>query len=250
MTESVTGFEGIAMAPPTVRSVQVHDVSRFYGRTRALSGCTVSFARGEVVAVLGPNGAGKTTLLRLLATLERPSEGRISMDTIADTFAQRRSARRHIGLVAHDSLVYADLTGRENLAFVARMYGVAAERVDRWLDHVGLASAADRPVGTYSRGMRQRLSIARALLSEPDVVLFDEPLTGLDRGGQAFLWGLLRWLRQQGRIAIVVTHRFEAPSGVFDRVVVLDRGRVRVDAPAEGSIGALYDRAVGARVRA
>jgi len=242
-------MDGVSMAPAVVRSLNVQKVSRYYGRARALADCSVSFARGEVVAVLGPNGAGKTTLLRLLATLERPSEGRIAMDAIPDTFAHRRTARRHIGLVAHDSLVYADLTGRENLRFVARMYGVDGDRVDAWLAHVGLTAAADRPVGTYSRGMRQRLSIARALLAEPDVVLFDEPLTGLDRGGQGFLWSLLRWLREQGRIAIVVTHRFEAPDGVFDRVVVLDRGRVRADAPATGSIGALYDEAVGVRAQ-
>jgi ABC-type multidrug transport system ATPase subunit len=241
--------DGVVMAPPVVRRLSVQQVSRYYGRTRALADCSVAFTQGEIVAVLGPNGAGKTTLLRLLATLERPSEGCISMDAIEDTFRWRNAARRHIGLVAHDSLVYADLTGRENLGFTARMYGVTTDNVASWLDRVGLTDAADRAVGTYSRGMRQRLSIARALLAEPDVVLFDEPLTGLDRGGQTFLWTLLRWLREQDRIAIVVTHRFEAPEGVFDRVVVLDRGRVRLDAPAQGSIGALYDRAVGARMR-
>lgn len=237
-----TSFDDVELREPQVRAVEGREASRFYGRHRALHDCTFEAGSGDAWAVVGPNGAGKSTLLNLLATIVRPSEGAVVFNGRYDSFADRSRIRAHVGLVAHDSLLYADLTGRENLAFYADLYGVNdAGRVEGWLERVGLGGAGDQPVGAYSRGMKQRLCIARALLHEPSVVLLDEPLTGLDRSGQAFLWSLVRWLRAQQRIVFVVTHRLNAPPGAFSHAMVLDRGRVRAQQASPADIGALYD---------
>jgi heme exporter protein A len=143
--------------------------------------------------------------------------------------------RRHIGVIAHESLCYGDLTGRENLEFFARLYGVDApvERARELADRVGLAAeAAARPARTYSRGMLQRLAVARALVHRPRLLFADEPFTGLDRAGVALLAALLAEERARGALVLVVSHDFEAVAPLCDRVVVLQRGRVVGDAPA------------------
>lgn len=234
------------LAPARVREVVAEGVGRSFGRFEALYRVSMTARAGAITAVLGPNGAGKTTLLQLLATLDRASEGRIQFDG-SDAVADRDLVRPHIGLVAHDSLLYGDLTGAENLDFVADLYGVPRERGRLWLERVGLDTAADRPASTYSRGMKQRLSIARALLPEPSVVLFDEPLTGLDRSARGFLWSLLRWLRARERVVIVVTHHLAWPADAVDHAVVLEQGRVRFDDSLDGgTLADVYDRAVRA----
>ena len=234
------------LRPPALRDVDVAGVGRAFGRFEALDRVSLQFTAGTITAVVGPNGAGKTTLLQLLATLDRPSEGRIVFDGRWDATVDRQLVRPHLGLVAHDSLLYGDLTARENLAFVAELYGLERSVVGRWLERVGLAHAADRVVHTFSRGMKQRLSIARALLQEPSVVLFDEPLTGLDRSARVFLFSLLRWLRAQERTVIVVTHHLDWPTDTLDRVVAIVDGRVRFNAPigADESLAERYVRAV------
>ena len=153
--------------------------------------------------------------------------------------------RRAIGVIAHESLCYGDLTGRENLEFFARLYDVAdaRKRTAELLARVGLAEAAARPARTYSRGMLQRLAVARALVHQPQLLLADEPFTGLDRGGVELLATLLEEERARGCILVVVTHDFEAVAPLIDRVVVLARGRIAHDAPAPAprSNGALAD---------
>lgn len=235
-----------ALTPARVRTLDVESVSRSYGRFTALDGVCVQFRAGEIAAVVGPNGAGKTTLLTLLATLDQPSEGALRVDGRLDLTTHRDQVRPHIGWVAHDAMLYGDLSGPENLALFADLYGVPRERASEWLRRVGLEHAGARPVRGYSRGMKQRLSIARALLPEPSIVLFDEPLTGLDRSAREVLYGLLRWLRAQRRVVIVVTHHLAWPSDALDRVVMLERGRVRFDGalPAGVSLGAHYDALV------
>ncbi|HZS40898.1 MAG TPA: ABC transporter ATP-binding protein [Polyangia bacterium] len=186
---------------------------------------------GEALALLGPNGAGKSTLVGILATLIPPSKGAV-------TYGGREpddDTRRSIGVIAHESLCYGDLTGRENVRFFARLYGVErpAERADELLERVGLsAEASDRAARTYSRGMLQRLALARALVHRPRLLLADEPFTGLDRAGVELLGKLLAEERASGAMVLVVTHDFDAVAGVADRVVVLARGRVTRDAPA------------------
>ena len=205
-------------------SVRVEAVGKAYGRQRALSGVSVELAAGELCALLGPNGAGKSTLIGVLSSLVRPSSGRIVADG-----AGSAGLRAHVGLLAHDSLVYPELTAVENLDFWGRLYDVtdSASRGEALLDEVGLDRAARaRPARTYSRGMLQRLSLARALLSSPSLLLLDEPFTGLDRAGAAALTRALLKAKQGGAIVLCATHDLEALAGLAEHVVVLKGGRV------------------------
>jgi heme exporter protein A len=209
-------------------------VAKVYGRQRALGGASrgidLTLAPGEAVALLGPNGAGKSTLLAILATLVAPSSGEVRYDGRAAD----EQVRRAIGVVAHESLCYGDLSGRENIEFFARLYGVAAPaaRARALLERMGLAAeAAERPARTYSRGMLQRLALARALVHAPSLLLLDEPFTGLDRSGAEFLTTLLAEERTRGALLLVVTHDFEAVAPLADRVLVLHRGKIAHDAP-------------------
>jgi heme exporter protein A len=202
-----------------------------YGRQRALHPVDLTLRAGEAVALLGPNGAGKSTLVGILATLIPPSAGAVTYgghEADGDT-------RRAIGVIAHESLCYGDLTGRENVRFFAQLYGVErpAERADELLERVGLTNeAGERAARTYSRGMLQRLALARALVHRPRLLLADEPFTGLDRAGVELLGKLLAEERASGAMVLVVTHDFDAVAGVADRVVVLARGRIVHDAAA------------------
>jgi ABC-type multidrug transport system ATPase subunit len=234
-----------SFGPPAFSRVSVRGVSRAFGRTHALYRCNLTVETGSVLAVVGPNGAGKTTLLQLLATLDRPTEGEILFDERHDSVKRRHAIRPYIGLVAHDSLLYAELSGLENLRFTARLHGRDPELAATWIARVGLEHASDAPVASYSRGMRQRLSIARALLPEPTLVLFDEPLTGLDRAARAFLYDTIATLRKAGRAVVAVTHHLDWPIELLDRALVLEGGRVRYDGPLEESLAEIYGREVG-----
>jgi heme exporter protein A len=219
--------------------VEARAVSKVYGRTRALAPTTLAFSAGESVALVGPNGAGKSTLVGILATLVRPSSGELTFSGAPASAAHRAA----LGVIAHESLCYGDLSGRENLAFFARLYRSvdAARRIAELLERVGLTDAADRPARTYSRGMLQRLAVARALLHRPRLLLLDEPFTGLDRDGCATLAAVLAEERARGVILVVVSHDFPSLEGLVDRVVVLRRGRLVHDGPAPAGADALRD---------
>ena len=176
-------------------------VTRRYGYRRVFADVTFSLRRGEVLALLGPNGAGKTTLLRVLAGLLRPSGGSVTRNGT-------------VGLVAHNSMAYDALTARENLAFAAKLWGIVdPERVEELLDRLGLVRWQDQRVATFSRGMTQRLAIARALIHQPDILLLDEPFHSLDDPGVADVVRLLGELvsegRGRGRAIVLVTHQLE-----------------------------------------
>ncbi len=206
-------------------AVAARGLVKHFGGVTALDGVDLDVAGGSTLAVLGPNGAGKSTLLRLLAGLARPSAGRL---TVAGERADRRAARGRIGLVAHTTFLYPALTARENLIFAGRLYRVPkpAARAARLLEDEGLARVAERPVGTFSRGMAQRLAIARALVHEPQVVLLDEPFTGLDSAAADRLAARLVRLRQEGRTSVLVTHEVRQAAALADQTIVLARGRV------------------------
>lgn len=207
--------------------IEARGLTKFHGRHTALHNCSFSLEAGESLVVLGPNGAGKTTLLSLLATLASPSEGEIFVNTAALTNDNRDFLRRNLGFVGHEGLLYYELTGRENLKFFAQLRECKADSVDFWLHKVRLENAADRPVSTYSRGMKQRLSIARALIHSPSLVLFDEPLTGLDRESQEFFYSVIDELRNHGCLTVSVTHHLDWPTHLVDRAIVLASGHVR-----------------------
>jgi heme exporter protein A len=189
-------------------------VIRRFGYRTVLAGVSLSLRRGEVLLLVGPNGAGKTTLLRVLAGLLRPATGHV----------ERHGA---IGMVAHDAMLYPALSGRANLRFFARLHGIAdLGRVDAVLEQVGLSRRADDRVGTFSRGMLQRVAIARALVHEPELLLFDEPLSGLDAAASRTLVELLASFRERGTAMIIVSHEMERLGRVATHIVRLAAGRL------------------------
>ncbi len=213
-------------------------LERRFGALVALCGVDLSVGAGELVLVVGPNGAGKSTLMRILAGLATPTKGRVrvgGMDLHADP-----EARGAIGFLSHQTLVYDDLTARENLRFAAALHGLdgVEARVQQALDAVGLSHRSDVRAGTFSRGMSQRLAIARATLHGPPVLLLDEPFTGLDSPGADALRQRLVVEREGGRVLVCVTHE---PAEVWDiatRVVVLRGGRIALDAPRPADLAA------------
>ncbi|HSL21597.1 MAG TPA: ABC transporter ATP-binding protein [Vicinamibacterales bacterium] len=203
------------------------DVSRSFGRRRALAKVSLECRAGEVLGLLGPNGAGKSTLLAIAATLMPATTGEVRYG--AETARSGGAAlRARIGVLAHDLHLYPELTARENLEFFGRLYALpdVRQRAVAALERAGLADRADDAVSGYSRGMRQRLAVERALLHEPRLVLFDEPFTGLDDDARQALLRRLRALREAGCIVMVATHDFGTVDEVLDRAALLRDGRL------------------------
>ncbi len=221
--------------------IETEGLTKTFGLLPALQRLDLQIERGECVALLGPNGGGKSTLLRLLCGLSKPSAGIIRVGGWALP-GEAAAVRAQIGVVAHKPLLYDTLTAAENLRFFGRLYGVPAgdadARIRALLAEVGLAKRADALVRTFSRGMLQRLSIARALLHQPDVLLFDEPHTGLDQAASAMLDAVIVRAREQGRTLVIATHEMERAAQLATRAVILMRGRVAHDGPLHGMDGA------------
>ena len=225
------------MAP----AIELEDLGRAYGERTALAGVTLTLEPGRTLAVFGANGAGKTTLLRILATLLRPHAGRVRVlgsDLPEDGWA----VRGRIGLLAHDPLLYRELSARENLRFHARLHGVAEARVGTLLEQVGLRARADEPVRTLSRGMAQRVAICRVALHEPELLLLDEPLANLDPGAAEAVEPLIG--RNAGPARVVISHDVEHGLEEADMVLGLRAGRAELVAAradvAEADVRALY----------
>ena len=199
-----------------------------FGRAVALRGVDFEIADGTSLALLGPNGAGKSTLLRLIAGLARPTAGTLR---IAGDDSHQRTTRARIGYIGHATLLYPALTARENLIFAARCYGLPdpAERADALLADEGLAPVADRAAGGFSRGMAQRLAIARGLVHDPNVVLLDEPFTGLDRNAAERFAKRIEGMRRDGRTLVLVSHDVRFAAQVADAAIVLSDGRIARD---------------------
>ncbi len=212
-----------------------------FGERRAVDRVDVDLAAGECLALLGPNGAGKSTLLRMLATLLRPEAGELAVCG-AQLPRDARRARAQIGYLGHDPLVYLDLTARQNLELYADLYGLpdAAARVSEALDRVGLRARSFDPVRTFSRGMAQRLGLARVRLHAPRLLLLDEPYSGLDAAGARLLDGVLAEL-EPGCGAVMVTHEVERGVALAGRVLVLRAGRP-VLSEATAALGAGFRR--------
>jgi heme exporter protein A len=230
----------------TLDRVEIQKVAKRYGNERALAGVTLELRAGSMCALLGHNGAGKTTLLGVLSTLVRPNSGEVRYKS-GGTAVKPDDVRRQIGMLAHTSLCYAELTAIENLEFVAGLYDVdgSPRAVEGVLDQVGLDKRARvRAARTYSRGMLQRLALARALLTKPSLLLLDEPFTGLDRDGAINLGKQLGELKEAGAIVVVVTHDLEAIAGKTDHLAILRRGQLvfedRADAYSYEQLKDLY----------
>jgi heme exporter protein A len=223
--------------------IRLSGVVKQYGLNPVLRGVDLAVEEGEFVTLVGPNGAGKSTLLGIVATLLRPTAGeaRVGGWRLPE---QAGRVRRHIGLISHHSLLYRDLTAAENLTLFAKLYRLpdAESRAADALRQVGLFARQRDPVGTFSRGMVQRLTIARATLHEPDVLLLDEPYTGLDQEATQLLDDLLRAESARGRTILMITHDLGHGLGLADRLAILHSGRIAHEVSrAEISPAAVYD---------
>ena len=208
-------------------AIEVQNLRRDYNGLRALDGISFCVERGEIFGFLGPNGAGKTTTIKILTGQLRPTAGKAWVNGF-DVVEERQQLKPQIGVVFETQNIYERLSGRDNLAFFARLYGVNSGRVDEVLVQVGLENRAKERMKKYSNGMKQRLLIARALLHKPKVLFLDEPTRGLDpkvaREIRAFVAGLAR----QGVTVFLTTHYMEEADQLCDRVAILDRGRIVV----------------------
>ena len=225
--------------------VRLVDVSRHFGRRRAVSHVSLSARSGEIVGLLGPNGAGKSTLIGVLATLVAPTSGGVHYGDNA-SHGGDAALRKHIGLLAHELHLYPELSARQNLTFFAELYGLdARERVDRAIDAAGLGDRGDDEVSGFSRGMRQRLALERALLHQPRLVLLDEPFTGLDDRSARVVADRLRRLAGDGAIVLLATHDLDLADGLVTRAALMRDGRMISDEPATAGLRARYRALIG-----
>jgi heme exporter protein A len=218
--------------------IRFENIDKRYGGLYALRRVSVEIAAGECVVLAGRNGSGKTTLLRIAARLVRPSSGSVAF--LCDKENATEPASR-VGFVAHATMVYDELTAEENLVLFARLLGISepAARAAVLLEEVGLVERRSSLVRTFSRGMRQRMAIARALLNEPAILLLDEPATGLDQPAVSWLAGTLRQIRDAGRTIVMSLHGESEISSLATRAIQLEAGSVRADTRAGGSLSSI-----------
>jgi heme ABC exporter ATP-binding subunit CcmA len=224
---------------PDFERVTLTEVSRHFGRRRAVSRVSFEMRAGEVVGLLGPNGAGKSTLIGMLATLVTPTSGRIAYGDHGPA-TEAGWVRGRIGLLAHELHLYPELSARQNLVFFARLYRLSPAVVDAALEGASLRERADEPVAAFSRGMRQRLALERALLHAPRLVLLDEPFTGLDDRAVTLVADRVRQLARQGSIVVVATHDLDVAEALISRVAVMRGGALVADEPGGGQLRARY----------
>ena len=212
---------------PDTFALQSEDIRKTFGHFTALAGVTLNVRRGEFVALFGRNGAGKTTFLKIAATLVRYTHGTLRVEGI-DIREEPERARRYIGFLSHNTYLYRDLTPVENLRFFSRLYGVpdSDERIFSLLERVGLRRRASDPVRAFSRGLHQRLGIARVMLHDPSVILLDEPYTGLDANAVEILNQILDQAAAAGKTIILTTHDLEQGLRAATRAVIIDRGKI------------------------
>ncbi len=211
---------------PTL-ALESEDIRKTFGHFTALGGVTLSVKRGEFLALFGRNGAGKTTFLKIAATLMRHTHGKLRVEGI-DIHEEPEKARRHIGFLSHNTYLYRDLNPVENLQFFSRLYGMrdSEDRIQTLLNRVGLQRRASDPVRAFSRGLHQRLGIARVMLHDPSLILLDEPYTGLDANAVEILNQILDEAAAAGRTIILTTHDIEQGLRAATRAVIIDRGKI------------------------
>jgi heme ABC exporter ATP-binding subunit CcmA len=230
--------------------IETRRVTKRFGSRLVLKGIDLKVGRGELVVLFGPNGAGKTTLLRILATIMNPTDGTVRINGL-DSKANAEEIRRRIGVVSHQTFLYGDLTIAENLEFYARMYDLPGGKASarQAAEAVGMAARMNDRVCTLSRGMAQRVAIARAILHRPDILLFDEPETGLDQQIVAALWQTLRGDEGSPRTIVLSTHDVDRWLALGDRFLVLSRGALVYDgkeqAAARSRLSEAFEQSAG-----
>jgi ABC-type multidrug transport system ATPase subunit len=227
--------------PLDFEDLTADEVSRHFGRRRAISRISFHTRKGSILGLLGPNGAGKSTMLAVLATLLRANSGVVRYGTHT-AGASGAALRSRIGILGHDLFLYPELTARENLAFFAGLYGAEDPQnaADVALQRSGLADRADDPVASFSRGMRQRVALERALIHGPRLVLLDEPFTGLDDASTAALVARLQGLRESDAIVVLATHDLDIAEGLLDTALFLRDGRLAEAVTRPDSLRSTY----------
>jgi len=215
------------MAAADKPTIEVKGLSKSFGNNLALGGIDLKVATGKTLAVFGPNGAGKTTLIKILASIMKPTAGEVYMNGLS-LKDDAEAIRSRIGIVSHQTFLYGNLTAYENLHFYSRMYDVPdyKQRIKQVASMVGMQSRLYDRIGTLSRGMQQRFAIARALLHKPDIVLLDEPETGLDQRAIAMLWDLLEEDGNAKRSVIFTSHSLERGLNACDDLIILNKGKI------------------------
>ncbi|MDA1188749.1 MAG: ABC transporter ATP-binding protein [Chloroflexi bacterium] len=240
-------------ATPNIPAIEVRGMTKSYGRTRVLDGLDLTVQWNELVVLLGPNGSGKTTLLKTLAMLTRADKGQMRLGG-RNPERDGARARRLVGVVMHDPMLYGELTGAENLRFHARLFGIEniEERVAEVAEGVGMTARLQQKASTLSHGMQKRLSIARALLHDPQVLLLDEPESGLDQDALAMLEGLVKERSGPSRAVLMSTHNLDRALALGSRVVILAQGKVAYEeslaAVETDVVREAYIRHTGARL--
>jgi ABC-type multidrug transport system ATPase subunit len=235
MTAAATDFD----------RVEILEVSRHFGRRKAVSKVSLSLQRGDILGLLGPNGAGKSTLLSMLATLVTPSSGQIAYGSMTATKDGSR-LRARIGVLGHELHLYPELSAKQNLQFFASLYGLdPAVVVPRALDAANLTDRADDQVSSFSRGMRQRLALERSLMHQPTLILLDEPFTGLDDRAVGIVARRFRELASAGAILVVATHDLDVADGLITRMAVIQSGKLLRAAEGGSQVRQQYRALVG-----
>jgi heme ABC exporter ATP-binding subunit CcmA len=204
--------------------IRIEELSKRFNHLVALDNISLHISKGQSFALLGPNGAGKTTLVRVLSTLLKPTAGRIFLNNV-DVLEEPEEAKKQIGVVSHNPFLYDELSALENLEFFANLYDASPD-TSLLLKQVNLEKRARDLVGTFSRGMKQRLSIARAILHDPHILLLDEPTSGLDLPSRKNFYNLIQSLKKDGKTFLLTTHYLEEASQLCTGGVVLDKGRI------------------------
>jgi ABC-2 type transport system ATP-binding protein len=217
-------------------SIEVRDVRKRYGSTTAIDGLSFTVAPGEVTGFVGPNGAGKSTTMRLILGLDSPDAGYAHVG--GRPYRSLRRPLTHVGALLDAAAVHPGRRAKDHLLWMAHSNGIPARRVSEVLDQAGLTSVAKRRAGGFSLGMQQRLGIAGALLGDPAVLMFDEPVNGLDPEGIVWIRGLLRGLAAEGRVVLVSSHLMSELEGMADHLVVIGRGRLVVDSTVSDLVAA------------
>lgn len=241
------------MAGGNAWAIEVEGLEKSFGHRQVLKGLDLRVRKGQFITLLGPNGAGKSTLIRILATLSTPSRGRITVNGF-DPSKDARKLRQSIGVVSHETFLYDDLSGYENLKFYGKMYGLPdlEEGIHSLAKKVGLESRLSDRVHTLSHGMQKRLTIARALLHNPPLLLLDEPETGLDQQAAAMLMELVLSVETpEKRTVLMTTHSLERGLQMSDCIAILSRGKVAYEGASRNldisSLAELYHRHTGSR---
>lgn len=217
---------------PMETIISISGLSKSFGSQKAIDNIDLEFKKGEFVAIFGPNGAGKTTFLKILSTIIEPTKGKVTINDL-DLKKKPIEIRKSIGSISHESYLYDDLTAKENLIFFGKMYGMKKpdieERADKLLEQVGLTKRANDRVRPFSRGMKQRLSISRAMVHQPDILLMDEPYTGLDQQAAQTFENVLRSLDRDNVTKIMISHNIERAFRICDRILLMDKGKIIYD---------------------